>query len=180
MDTGADEETALPVQGAARKSGGVPQSFGACGVAAVSVVSSFPTGTAECLLCSEVTDLATFEPCGHQVVCEECCTRMKKCVSCQQAIHRKLNRNGHPINANGRTSGGGSGSSSGMNTSAERLRYLENKFAEIEEAYCCSICMERRRNIAFLCGHGACERCADALLTCHMCRMPISQKINLY
>ncbi|KAK7069621.1 hypothetical protein SK128_014095, partial [Halocaridina rubra] len=64
--------------------------------------------------------------------------------------------------------------------SAERLRYLESKIAEIEEAHCCSICMERRRNVAFLCGHGACVICAQTLKTCHMCRKPISKKINLY
>jgi len=126
----------------------------------------------ECSLCSEVTSLVLFEPCGHRIVCEECCVRMKKCVNCQLVIHRKVNQHGQAV---------GSGSSrTTLNTSAERLRYLENKFAEIEETYCCSICMERRRNIAFLCGHGACERCADVLTTCHMCRMPIKQKINLY
>lgn len=131
--------------------------------------------TGECLLCSEVIDLVYFEPCGHQLVCEECCIRMKKCLNCHQPILRKITGHGVSLNSNSR-----SASSSTVNPSAERLRYLENKFAEIEESYCCSICMERRRNIAFLCGHGACERCADALSTCHMCRTPITQKINLY
>ena len=64
--------------------------------------------------------------------------------------------------------------------SVERLRYLEKKIVEIEEANCCSICMERRRNVAFLCGHGACVVCAQTLKTCHMCRKPITKKINLY
>ncbi len=40
---------------------------------------------------------------------------------------------------------------------SNRLKYLESRIAEIEEAWCCSICMERRRNVAFLCGHGACD-----------------------
>lgn len=71
-------------------------------------------------------------------------------------------------------------SSKARQPSAERLRYLETKIAEIEEAHCCSICMERRRNVAFLCGHGACVICAQTLKTCHMCRKPISKKINLY
>lgn len=138
----------------------------------MSLVSKPPLKTAECLLCSEVTDLIFFEPCGHQIVCEECCIRMKKCLNCHQPILRKISCQGGILNSNSRTGT--------INPSAERLRYLENKFAEIEETYCCSICMERRRNIAFLCGHGACERCADALSTCHMCRTPITQKINLY
>jgi len=64
--------------------------------------------------------------------------------------------------------------------STERLRYLESKIAEIEEAHCCSICMERRRNVVFLCGHGACEKCSTTLKICHMCRKTITKKINLY
>ncbi|XP_031846434.1 E3 ubiquitin-protein ligase mind bomb 2 isoform X2 [Nomia melanderi] len=62
----------------------------------------------------------------------------------------------------------------------ERLRYLETRVADLEEANMCSICMERRRNVAFLCGHGACEHCATPLKTCHMCRKVITKKINLY
>lgn len=62
----------------------------------------------------------------------------------------------------------------------ERLRYLETRIADLEEANLCSICMERRRNVAFLCGHGACENCAAPLKTCHMCRQTITKKINLY
>ncbi|XP_076233420.1 E3 ubiquitin-protein ligase mind bomb 2 isoform X2 [Calliopsis andreniformis] len=62
----------------------------------------------------------------------------------------------------------------------ERLRYLETRVADLEEANMCSICMERRRNVAFLCGHGACEHCAAPLKTCHMCRKVITKKINLY
>lgn len=64
--------------------------------------------------------------------------------------------------------------------SVDRLRYLESKIQEIEETHCCSICMERRRNVAFLCGHGACSKCAETLKTCHMCRKSIAKKINLY
>lgn len=131
--------------------------------------SNQPRG--ECIMCADVVDFIRFEPCGHLIVCEECSIRMKKCLTCQQPIARKLARNGRLVVSTGKTSN---------NPNSERLKYLENKFAEIEESYCCSICMERRRNIAFLCGHGACERCADALSNCHMCRTPIKQKINLY
>lgn len=63
---------------------------------------------------------------------------------------------------------------------SDRLKYLESRIAEIEESYTCSICMERRRNVAFLCGHGACDDCSQTLRTCHMCRKLIARKINLY
>ncbi|XP_011869060.1 PREDICTED: E3 ubiquitin-protein ligase MIB2-like isoform X2 [Vollenhovia emeryi] len=61
----------------------------------------------------------------------------------------------------------------------ERLCYLETRVADLEKANTCSICMERRRNVAFLCGHRACEHCAAPLKTCHMCRKRITKKINL-
>ncbi|XP_015108850.1 E3 ubiquitin-protein ligase MIB2 [Diachasma alloeum] len=67
-----------------------------------------------------------------------------------------------------------------QNKDLERLRYLETRVADLEEANMCSICMERRRNVAFLCGHGACEHCSAPLKTCHMCRKTITKKINLY
>lgn len=74
----------------------------------------------------------------------------------------------------------GGASSLGSGCQVERLRYLESKIAEIEDANCCSICMERVRNVVFLCGHGACVNCAQTLKTCHMCRKTITKKINMY
>lgn len=62
----------------------------------------------------------------------------------------------------------------------DRLQYLESKIAEIEEANNCGICMERVKNVVFLCGHGACVKCAQTLKTCHMCRETITKKINVY
>lgn len=57
---------------------------------------------------------------------------------------------------------------------------LQKKLQEMEENILCSICMERKRNMAFLCGHTVCNICGDSLKTCHMCRKPITKKINLY
>ncbi|XP_042895609.1 E3 ubiquitin-protein ligase MIB2 [Parasteatoda tepidariorum] len=122
----------------------------------------------ECIICSDAPGVVIFEPCKHQVACEECCIKMKKCVLCKAAISKKTAPSGRVL------------SSKGRQASVERLRYLESKIQEIEEAHSCSICMERRRNVAFMCGHGACVACAQTLKICHMCRKPITKKINLY
>ncbi|KAK7604043.1 hypothetical protein V9T40_004316 [Parthenolecanium corni] len=123
----------------------------------------------ECLICSELADdNVILEPCKHKLACEECSSRMKKCVKCGTLISKRISHDGRIIPAKSRQ------------RSAERLRYLESKIAEIEEAHCCPICMERRRNVAFLCGHGACDRCSFTLTMCHMCRTVITKKINLY
>ncbi len=64
--------------------------------------------------------------------------------------------------------------------STARLRELEEKIAEMEENQTCSICLERRKNVVFLCGHGACVACSATLTVCHMCRAVITRKINVY
>ncbi|CAG0898529.1 unnamed protein product [Darwinula stevensoni] len=93
----------------------------------------------ECLVCCEAESNIRFEPCGHSITCEECCVRMKKCIVCSTIIVKKFSiSDGRPVKRN------------------DRLRYLEERMAEMEEYHMCSICMERRRNVAFLCGHGAC------------------------
>ncbi|KAK3857055.1 hypothetical protein Pcinc_025124 [Petrolisthes cinctipes] len=122
----------------------------------------------DCSICLECPAEVVFEPCGHCVTCEDCSGRVKKCFQCRAVVMSKITKDGRTV------------SSKSRQPSAERLKYLETKIAEIEEAHCCSICMERRRNVAFLCGHGACVICAHTLKTCHMCRKPISKKINLY
>lgn len=140
----------------------------------------------ECIFCNEMLPLAIFDPCGHQISCVDCAIRMKKCLSCGVMIEKRLAANGRDVLV---------AQSSHVvlqvqppqlpppqprQPSVDRLRYLESKILEIEETHCCSICMERRRNVAFLCGHGACSKCAETLKTCHMCRKTIVKKINLY
>ncbi|XP_043219139.1 E3 ubiquitin-protein ligase MIB2-like [Amphibalanus amphitrite] len=124
-----------------------------------------------CIVCCELPVSVEFEPCGHRITCDHCCVRMKKCLRCQAQIVTKKTTDGKVLSARGKVF-------SVLGT--ERLRYLETKIAEIEEVHGCSICMERRRNVVFLCGHGACAVCAHALQNCHMCRKPITQKINIY
>lgn len=131
------------------------------------VISNLPQ---ECIVCNEQLLLIVFEPCQHQICCEDCGIRMKKCLSCGLYIERRITVSGKALY----------NPKDNRQPSADRLRYLESKIMEIEETHCCSICMERRRNVAFLCGHGACSKCADTLKICHMCRKTITKKINLY
>lgn len=130
-----------------------------------------PPTNDECIVCNEPSALVRFEPCGHQISCAECAVRMKKCLSCGVPIARRLSQGGHDRS--------GATASASQPTEAY-LKQLQDKILEIEETHCCSICMERRRNVAFLCGHSACSKCAETLKTCHMCRKSIVKKINLY
>ena len=44
----------------------------------------------------------------------------------------------------------------------------------------CVVCMDRRKNCVFLCGHGTCQPCADKLTECPICRKPVEKKIILF
>lgn len=130
------------------------------------IVSSKPV---ECLVCSDLSEEnVRLEPCNHKPACEDCSSRMKKCLQCGKLVQKRVTKDGRIIPAKSRQ------------PSAERMRYLECKIAEIEESHACSICMERKRNVVFLCGHGTCSKCADTLKTCHMCRKTITKKIPIY
>jgi hypothetical protein len=50
----------------------------------------------------------------------------------------------------------------------------------MEDYYSCPICLERVKSVVFLCGHSACNHCAEELDSCHMCREPIVRKIHVY
>jgi E3 ubiquitin-protein ligase mind-bomb len=130
------------------------------------IVSSKPV---ECLVCSELSEEnVRLEPCNHKPACEDCSSRMKKCLQCSSIVQKRITKDGRVIPAKSRQ------------PSAERMRSVECKIAEIEESHACSICMERKRNVVFLCGHGTCSKCADTLKTCHMCRKTITKKIPIY
>lgn len=117
-----------------------------------------PAAPQECIVCNELSLIVTFKPCGHNICCEVCGLRMKKCLKCQSVIEQRVAIDGMILGPK----------ETEQQPSTDRLRYLETKIQEIEEIHCCSICMERRRNVAFLCGHSACSKCADTLKTCHM------------
>ena len=130
----------------------------------------------ECLICSEMVTPIEFKPCGHKNVCTDCGHRMKKCLICKETIDFKLTSQSTP-------SSSAQGNPSVRTQSAEakgRERDLAERLQDYEDQYVCTICMERPKTVAFLCGHRACTVCVETLRSCHMCRVPIQQKINLY
>ena len=44
----------------------------------------------------------------------------------------------------------------------------------------CIICFEHPRNTVFQCGHRCCKVCAYVINDCHICRVPIQQRIRIY
>ncbi|KAL3861794.1 hypothetical protein ACJMK2_007813 [Sinanodonta woodiana] len=122
----------------------------------------------ECMVCSEQLAVVRFEPCGHIIACQDCCIKMKRCIECKTQITDKIGPDSQRL-------------SSGTSPAPiDNPSLLQRKLNEMEENILCNICMERRRNLAFLCGHTVCNVCGDALKNCHMCRKPITKKIPLF
>ena len=63
---------------------------------------------------------------------------------------------------------------------AHRLRSLQEQLKAKENATQCQICMERDKDVVFMCGHGACARCSNKLRDCHVCRKTIQNRIRLF
>ena len=43
-----------------------------------------------CMMCTSDPIAVTFHPCGHQVACSQCSSRMKQCFSCHERIQEKV------------------------------------------------------------------------------------------
>ncbi|XP_038075224.1 E3 ubiquitin-protein ligase MIB2-like isoform X1 [Patiria miniata] len=122
-------------------------------------------GTSKCALCSSRNADVTFRPCGHRTVCQECSHRVKECTVCKQPILEKLG-NDAPTSSNP--------------VSHREVQELKQRMQEMEDAQLCNICMERKKDTAFLCGHSTCKKCAKPLKQCPICRKPITKKIALF
>ena len=57
---------------------------------------------------------------------------------------------------------------------------LAKKLNEWEDHFCCPICMDRKKEVVFPCGHATCSVCVKTIKVCHMCRGSIDKTIHLY
>ncbi|CAF0849336.1 unnamed protein product [Brachionus calyciflorus] len=116
-----------------------------------------------CKLCDEEPITVTFLPCNHKCVCIDCSIRIKKCLECHHVIKEKVDLNG-----------------TNLNFSKTEFSELLEKVKNMEEAQQCPICMERKKDTTFQCGHTVCNFCSKPLVNCHICREKIITKIRIY
>lgn len=67
-----------------------------------------------------------------------------------------------------------------QNDSGQNVARLQQQLQDIREQTNCPVCMDRLKNMIFLCGHGTCQMCGDRMSECPICRKPLSQKILLF
>lgn len=60
---------------------------------------------------------------------------------------------------------------------------LMQQLNDLKEMNMCPVCLDRLKNMVFMCGHGTCQLCGDRMAPgqpCPICRKPVAHKILLY
>ncbi|XP_039281282.1 E3 ubiquitin-protein ligase MIB1 [Nilaparvata lugens] len=65
-------------------------------------------------------------------------------------------------------------------TSSSDIQKLQQQLQDIKEQTMCPVCLDRLKNMIFLCGHGTCQMCGDRMSECPICRKPVERRILLY
>jgi len=60
------------------------------------------------------------------------------------------------------------------------VQKLQQQLADIKEQTMCPVCLDRLKNMIFLCGHGTCQMCGDRMSECPICRKAVERRILLY
>ncbi|XP_076298619.1 E3 ubiquitin-protein ligase mind bomb 1 isoform X3 [Lasioglossum baleicum] len=60
------------------------------------------------------------------------------------------------------------------------IEKLEQQLQDIKEQTMCPVCLDRLKNMIFLCGHGTCQMCGDQMSECPICRKAVDRRILLY
>ncbi|KAG8247521.1 E3 ubiquitin-protein ligase mib1 [Homalodisca vitripennis] len=156
----------------------------------------------ECLLCAYKRASVLVKPCGHMVVCECCAPLIKKCVHCRAHIDSMVPFSVccggpgettemptetveessassvspvEPITLTGALMNNGS-----RDTSNSDIQKLQQQLQDIKEQTMCPVCLDRLKNMIFLCGHGTCQMCGDRMSECPICRKAVEKRILLY
>ncbi|CAG2170914.1 unnamed protein product [Oppiella nova] len=114
---------------------------------------------------------------------------MKKCVQCRANIDQVVpfivccggiappppqqqlnnNQNMGPLMNNG-----------ARDVTNNDIQKLQQQLQDIKDQTMCPVCLDRIKNMIFLCGHGACQMCGDRMSICPICRNSIEKRILLY
>lgn len=83
------------------------------------------------------------------------------------------------IAASGAAADGPVMNNGGRDTSND-IQKLQQQLQDIKDVTSCPVCMDRLKNMIFLCGHGLCQMCGDQISECPICRKSVEKRILLY
>ncbi|XP_044595282.1 E3 ubiquitin-protein ligase MIB1-like isoform X2 [Cotesia glomerata] len=153
----------------------------------------------ECVVCSDRKAGILFRPCGHMCACESCATLMKKCVQCRAQIQHMVplsiccggggtisevksdvEDESVLLNTNNTNTEAVLMNNGSRDTSHSDIQKLQQQLQDIKEQTMCPVCLDRLKNMIFLCGHGTCQMCGDRMSECPICRKAVDKRILLY
>ncbi|KAF2905082.1 hypothetical protein ILUMI_01096 [Ignelater luminosus] len=151
----------------------------------------------ECLVCSDKKSAVLFKPCGHMCACESCSQIMKKCVLCRAQIELmvpmtvcsgglgtisevKPEVEIEPVPSTSDINIQGNVMNNGNRDTSNDIQKLQQQLQDIKEQTMCPVCLDRLKNMIFLCGHGLCQMCGDQMTECPICRKAVEKRILLY
>merc|ERR1711918_189081 len=85
--------------------------------------------------------------------------------------HSNFSPQGNMKNSSSTMNNGGKDNS---NSDAQKLQEQLN---DIKEQTMCPVCLDRLKNMIFLCGHGTCQMCGDRMSECPICRKTVERRI---
>ncbi|PAV75053.1 hypothetical protein WR25_06377 isoform A [Diploscapter pachys] len=115
-------------------------------------------------------------PCGHRVICLDCAqiTPLRRCPMCYRSITMAIDKDGDELILGGKKRKGDDNVE--MKRAAEKearrqaeiekqneIKALREKLEQLEMELSCSICMDKRPDVIFQCGHTACAGCTKQL-----------------
>ncbi|XP_045487539.1 E3 ubiquitin-protein ligase MIB1 [Pieris rapae] len=151
----------------------------------------------ECMVCSEAPATVVFRPCGDVCACASCAPLMRKCVKCRTPLQpHNVHKNeltkectsnlvtavpnkGQPAVSPAGPHVMNNTRQTGAPSTAE-VQKLQQQLEDIKEQTMCPICLDRLKNMIFLCGHGMCQMCGDCITVCPICRKQVEKRILLY
>ncbi|RNA27483.1 E3 ubiquitin- ligase MIB1 [Brachionus plicatilis] len=125
----------------------------------------------KCVICGEHVSNVLMEPCGHIQTCESCSKPLQKCTKCRMPVEKQINIVSSKMEStNGKN----------LDGNCLNLKKLQQQLQDIKEQTMCPVCMDKQKNMVFLCGHGTCQLCGDQMNECPICRKLIQKKILIY
>ncbi|XP_076762886.1 E3 ubiquitin-protein ligase MIB1-like isoform X2 [Xylocopa sonorina] len=152
----------------------------------------------ECVVCSDRKAGVLFRPCGHMCACDSCAALMKKCVQCRAQIQHiiplsiccggggeaitevKSDQEDEPPQPNTGVGEAVLMNNGSRDISMSDIQKLQQQLQDIKEQTMCPVCLDRLKNMIFLCGHGTCQMCGDRMSECPICRKAVDKRILLY
>jgi E3 ubiquitin-protein ligase mind-bomb len=132
--------------------------------------------------------------------CESCSQIMKKCVMCRSQIElmvplavcsgglgtisevkADVEEEPKPSTSEAAQNQGPLMNNGGRDTNnSNDIQKLQQQLQDIKEQTMCPVCLDRLKNMIFLCGHGLCQMCGDQMTECPICRKAVEKRILLY